>query len=213
MPTFEQEWISPILEVYKKRRITDEYTIILGLNPIGQAVCRKLYETLPFETVFIFNSPNFSTWNKYPAEIKPPVVPVQAMICEDLMIIFGDIVVREYEWVTDMLFFLRGHVPSRFVIALQSYDGPSVGQVLSRKGERLLQRMGVPVGRSDFYDGLAAPLISLGPTTGIDPVILFVEQTTSGEFILQADDMAIYSEQIENTLDMLVKGLDIRTEV
>lgn len=213
MPTFEQEWISPILEVYKKRRITDEHTIILGLNPIGQAVCRKIYETLPFETVFIFNSPNFSTWNRYPAEIKPPVVPVQAMVSEGLMIIFGDIVVREYEWVTDMLFFLRGHVPSRFVIALQSYDGPSVGQVLSKKGERLLQRMGVPVGRSDFYDGLAAPLISLGPTASLDPVILFVEQTTSGEFILQADDIAIYSEQIENTLDMLVKGLDIRTEV
>jgi hypothetical protein len=213
MPTFEQEWISPILEVYKKRRITDEYTIILGLNPIGQAVCRKIYETLPFETVFIFNSPNFSIWNRYPAEIKPPVVPVQAMVSNDLMIIFGDIVVREYEWVTDMLFFLRGHVPSRFVIALQSYDGPSVGQALSKKGERLLQRMGLPLGRSDFYDGLAAPIISLGPTTSMDPVVLFVEQTTSGEFLLQADDSAIYSEQVENTLDMLVKGLDIRTEI
>ena len=213
MPTFEQEWISPILEVYKKQKVTDEYSVILGLNPIGQAVCRKLYETLPFETVFIFNSPNFSTWNRYPAEMKPPVVPVQAMASDDLMIVFGDIVVREYEWVTDMLFFLRGHVPSRFVIAFQSYDGPSVGQVLSKEGERLLHRMGVPAGRSDFYDGLAAPLISLGPTISLDPVIIFVEQTTSGEFILQADDVAIYSEQIENALDMLVKGLDIRTEV
>jgi hypothetical protein len=36
MPAFEQEWISPILEVYKKRKIEDTHTVILGLNAIGQ---------------------------------------------------------------------------------------------------------------------------------------------------------------------------------
>ncbi|MFW9919563.1 MAG: hypothetical protein ACFFED_08190 [Candidatus Thorarchaeota archaeon] len=213
MPTFEQEWISPILEVYKKRKISEEYTIILGLNPLGQAVCRRLYENLPFETIFVFNSPSFSTWNRYPADMKPPVIPVQAMVSEDLMIIFGDVFVKEYEWMTDMLFFLRGHVPSRFVVALVSYDGPTVGQVISKKGERLLHRMKIPMGRSDFYDGLSAPLISLGPTTNLDPVILFVEQTNMGEFALQVDSVTIYEEQVSATLDMLKAGFDFHLAI
>ncbi len=210
MPTYEQEWISPILEVYKKRKITEEYTVILGLNPLGQAVCRRLYENIPFETAFVFNSPSFSSWNRYPADIKPPVIPVQAMVSEDLMIIFGDVFIKEYEWMTDLLFFLRGHVPSRFVIGLVSYDGPSVGQVISKKGERLLQRMNVPVGRSDFYDGLTAPLISLGPVTSLDPVILFIEQTNVGEFALQVDSVTIYEEQVESSINILKAGFDFQ---
>ncbi len=208
MPTFEQEWISPILEVYKKRKITEEYTVILGLNPMGQAVCRRLYENMPFETVFVFNSPSFSTWNRYPVEIKPPVIPVQAMVSEDLMIIFGDVFVKEYEWMTDMLFFLRGHVPTRFVVGMVSYDGPTVGQVISKKGERLLKRMNIPMGRSDFYDGLTAPMISLGSTTSLDPVVLFIEQANVGEFALQVDSVTIYEEQVEMTLNLLKEGLD-----
>ncbi|MFW9908075.1 MAG: hypothetical protein ACFFEF_05830 [Candidatus Thorarchaeota archaeon] len=210
MPTFEQEWISPILEVYKKRKITEEYTVLLGLNPIGQSICRSLYELIPFETVLVFNSPSFSTWNRYPVDIKPPVIPVQGMISEDLMIVFGDVIVKEYEWVTDMLFYLRGNVPSRFVIALSSYEGPTVGQVLSNKGERLLKRMGVPIGRSDFYDGLIAPLISLGPTLNLDPVVLFLEEREMGEVKIQIDDTIIYSEQIEDALSLLEKGLDFQ---
>lgn len=209
MPTFEQEWISPILEVYKKRKITDEYTILLGLNPLGQAVCRRIYENIPFETVFVFNSPSFSTWNRYPTDIKPPVIPVQAMVSEDLMIIFGDVYIKEYEWMTDLLFFLRGHVPSRFIIGMVSYDGPNVGQVISKKGERLLKRMNLPLGRSDFYDGLSAPLISLGPTANLDPVILFIEQSSVGEFAVQVDNVTIYEDQIESTIDILKAGLDI----
>ncbi|MHA1637199.1 MAG: hypothetical protein ACTSUB_04210, partial [Candidatus Thorarchaeota archaeon] len=132
--------------------------MILGLNPVGQALCKNLYERAFFETVLVFNSPAFSTWNKYPSDLKPPVIPVQGMIFDDLMLIFGDVIIREYEWVTDLLFYLRGHVPTRFIIGLQTHEGPTVGQVITRKGERLLKRMDVPLGRSDFYDGLTAPL-------------------------------------------------------
>jgi len=210
MPTFEQEWISPILEVYKKRKITETYSILLGLNPLGQAVCRKLYQTGSFETILIFNSPNFSTWNKYPVDYKPPVIPVQGMVSGDFMIIFGDVFLKEYEWATDMLFYLRGNVPTRFVTVLQTHDGPTVGQVMSRKGERLLKRMDVPLGRSDFYDGLAAPLISVGPTAGLDPVILFLEDTRAGEIAFQIDDSTVFSEQIEQAISLLTNGLDIQ---
>ena len=210
MPTFKQEWISPILEVYKKRKITETYTVILGLNPIGQTVCRKLYEAGSFETVLVFNSPGFSTWNRYPIDFKPPVIPVQGMVSEDLMIIFGDVFVREYEWVTDLLFYLRGNVPTRFVITFLTHDNSTVGQVLSRKGERLLKRMQVPLGRSDYYDGLSAPLISLGPTLGLDPVLLFIEDIQSGAIELQVDDTTIYSTQIELANNLLSKGLDIQ---
>jgi hypothetical protein len=210
MPTFEQEWISPILEVYKKRKIDETFTVILGLNPIGQSVCRKLYEAGSFETVLVFNSPVFSAWNKYPIDFKPPVIPVQGMISDDLMIIFGDVIIREYEWVTDLLFYLRGNVPTRFVISLVTHDGETVGQVLSRKGERLLKRMEVPLGRSDYYDGLSAPLISLGPTVGLDPVVLFIEDVQSGTIELQVDETKVYSTQIELVNNLLNKGLDIQ---
>ena len=67
---------------------------ILGLNPIGQSLCRQLYENNEFETVLIFNSPSFSVWNRYPTEVKPPIIPVHGMINGDLMIIFGDVLVK-----------------------------------------------------------------------------------------------------------------------
>ncbi len=211
MSVFEQEWISPILEVYKKRKISETYSVLLGLNPLGQAVCRRLYEERTFETVLIFNSPSFSTWNRYPAEFKPPVIPVQGMVSGDLMIIFGDVFIKEYEWATDLLFYLRGNVPTRFVTVLQTHDGPTVGQITSRKGQRLLNRMEVQLGRSDFYDGLAAPLISVGPTAGLDPVILFLEETGMGEIILQVDDTTVFSGQIEEAIGLLQNGLDINS--
>jgi len=208
MPTFEQEWISPILEVYKKEKITDTYTVILGLNPIGQSLCRKLYEKNMFETVLVFNSPAFSTWNRYPTEMKPPVIPIQGMISDDIMLIFGDVFIKEYEWVTDLLFYLRGHVPTRFVVALQTHEGSTIGQVLSRKGERLLKRMGVPLGRSDYYDGLTAPLISLGSTTGLEPVILTLEESIDNEVLLQVDDVTVSVDEIERAKGLLKTGLD-----
>jgi hypothetical protein len=175
MPTFEQEWISPILEVYKKQKITETYSVILGLNPMGHAVCRHLYEKNDFESLVIFNSPAFSSWNRYPVDIKAPVVPVHAMVADDLMIIFGDVMIKEYDWMTDLLFYIRGHVPTRFVISIITYDGPTCGQVLSKSGDRLLKRIEVPLGRADFYDGITAPLISVGSVAGLDPIILFLE--------------------------------------
>ncbi len=209
MPDFEQEWISPILEVYKKRKLIESFSVILGLNPMGQALCRQLYESNTFETVLVFNSPAFSVWNRYPAEIKPPVVPVQGMVNDDLMLIFGDIVIREYEWVPDMLFYLRGNVPTRFVFALQSYDGPTCGQVMSSKGDRLLKRMKVPLGRSDFYDGLSAPLMSLGTVAGLDPVVVFLETSPGGEVVLQVDEVTICQEDIETAYTLLDNGLSL----
>ncbi|MFX1368460.1 MAG: hypothetical protein ACFFAY_07690 [Promethearchaeota archaeon] len=209
MPDFEQEWISPILEVYKKRKLTESFSVILGLNPMGQALCRQLYESNTFDTVLVFNSPAFSVWNRYPAEVKPPVVPVQGMVNDDLMLIFGDIVIREYEWVPDMLFYLRGNVPTRFVFALQSYDGPTCGQVMSSKGDRLLKRMKVPLGRSDFYDGLSAPLMSLGPVAGLDPVVVFLESSPGGEVVLQVDEVTICQEDIEAAYALLDNGLSL----
>lgn len=202
--------MSPILEVYKKRKITETYTVILGLNPIGQSVCRKLYEAGTFETVLVFNSPAFSTWNRYTNDFKPPVIPVQGMISEDLMIIFGDVIIKEYEWVTDLLFYLRGNVPTRFIIAFLTHESATVGQVLSKKGERLLNRMEVPLGRGDYYDGLSAPLISLGTSLSFDPVILFIEDIQSGAIELQVDETTVYSTQIELVNNLLYKGLDIQ---
>jgi hypothetical protein len=209
MVDFEQEWISPILEVYKKDTQINEMSIILGLNPIGQSICRRLYEHNPFETVFVFNSPSFSTWTRYPTEMKPPVVPVQAMISDDLMLIFGDVIIREYEWTTDMLFYLRGKVPTRFVIALMTHDAATCGQVMSSKGNRLLKRIGVPLGKSDFYDGLAAPLLSIGPVAGLDPIVLFLERSAETDPILQVDDMTIHQGDVDKGLALLDKGLDL----
>jgi hypothetical protein len=208
MPTFEQEWISPILEVYKKRKITESYSIILGLNPIGQALCRKLYENNEFETVLLFNSPAFSAWNRYPVDLKPPVVPVHGMIAEDVMIIFGDVVVKEYDWMTDLLFYLRGNVPTRFVISVMTHDGLTCGQVLSKKGDRLLNRMEIPLGRSDFYDGVTASLISAGSAAGLDPVILFLEESRDKEIILQIDEITVTQADVDEAYMLLKKGLD-----
>ncbi len=209
MPTFEQEWISPILEVYKKRKITETYSVILGLNPMGQALCRKFYELDEFETVLLFNSPAFSSWNRYPVDVKPPVVPVHGMVTEDLMIIFGDVMIKEYDWITDLLFYLRGNVPTRFVISLMIHDGPTCGQVLSKKGDRLLKRMDVPLGRSDFYDGVTAPLISAGMAAGLDPVILFLEESRNKEVILQVDEVRVTQAELDEAHVLLSKGLDI----
>lgn len=210
MPTYEQEWISPILEVYKKRKITESYSIILGLNPVGHALCRRLYESNDFETLLLFNSPAFSSWNRYPIDLKPPVVPVHGMVAEDLMIIFGDVMIREYDWMTDMLFYLRGNVPSRFVISLMTHDGPTCGQVLSKKGDRLLKRMDVPLGRSDFYDGITAPLISVGSAAGLDPVILFLEESKDREVILQVDEVVVTEADVDEAHQLLQRGLDFQ---
>ena len=209
MPDYEQEWISPILEVYKKDTSLDTVSIILGLNPIGQALCRRLYEDNSFETVLVFNSPSFSNWTRYPTELKPPVVPVQGMVSNDLMLIFGDVIIREYEWLTDMLFYLRGKVPTRFIVALLTHDGATCGQVLSGKGNRLLKRMDVPLGKSDFYDGLAAPLLSIGPVAGLDPAVLFLEKSVNTEPILQVDETTIYQGDVDLALQLLDKGLDL----
>ncbi|OLS30813.1 MAG: hypothetical protein ThorAB25_07370 [Candidatus Thorarchaeota archaeon AB_25] len=210
MPTFEQEWISPILEVYKKRKITENYSVILGLNPLGQALCRKLYENNEFETVLLFNSPAFSSWNRYPIDLKPPVVPVHGMVTEDLMIIFGDVMFKEYDWMTDLLFYLRGNVPTRFVISLMSHDGPTCGQVLSKKGDRLLKRMEIPLGRSDYYDGITAPLISAGSAAGLDPVVLFFEESRDREIILQVNEVTVTQGDVDEALMRLKSGLDFQ---
>jgi len=208
MPSFEQEWISPILECYKKRKITETYSVILGLNPIGQALCRKLYENNEFETVLLFNSPAFSAWNRYPVDLKPPVVPVHGMIAEDVMIVFGDVMIKEYDWITDLLFYLRGNVPTRFVISVMTHDGPTCGQVLSKKGDRLLNRMEVPLGRSDFYDGVTAPLISVGSAAGLDPVVVFLEESKDCEVILQFDEISVTQTDVDEAHMRLKKGLE-----
>jgi len=210
MPTFDQEWVSPILEVYRKRKIADTYSIILGLNPLGQAMCRTLYQNNEFETVLLFNSPAFSSWNRYPVDIKPPVVPVHGMVANDLMIIFGDVMIREYDWVTDMLFYLRANVPSRFVFAMTTHEGPTCGQVLSKKGDRLLKRMDIPLGRADYYDGITAPLISAGSAAGLDPVVLFFEGSRNSEVILQIDEDTITQADVDEALMYLEKGLDLQ---
>ncbi|MFW9844895.1 MAG: hypothetical protein ACFFEV_09985 [Candidatus Thorarchaeota archaeon] len=206
---FEQEWISPILEVFKKREIEETYSVILGLNPMGQALCRYLYEKNNFETVLIFNSPAFSSWNRYPVEGKAPVVPVHGMVSDEVMLVFGDVMVKEYDWMTDMLFYLRGNVPTRFVVSVVSHAGPTCGQVLSKKGDRLLKRMGVPIGRADYYDGIAAPLISAGSVAGLDPVVLFVEETQDQELILQIDDVSVYRSEVDRLVELLDEGLDM----
>jgi hypothetical protein len=209
MSTFEQEWVSPILEVYKKCKITDMYTVILGLNPLGQVLCRQLYEQQDFETILVINSPNFSGWNRYPIDVKPPVVPVQGMVNDDLMIVFGDVFIREFEWVPDLLFYLRGNVPTKHVIGIMTHDGPTCGQVISRKGERLLKRMGIPVGRADFYDGLTAPLISLGNVTNLSSVIIFIEKSFGGEVIYQADEYSVSQEDVQKARMILEEGLHL----
>ena len=212
MPMFEQEWISPVLNSFKKRKIEETYTVILGLNPLGQAVCRYLYEKNNFETVLILNSPAFSIWNRYPVDVKAPVVPVHGMVTDDIMLIFGDVMIKEHDWMTDLLFYLRGNVPTRFVISLISHEGPTCGQVLSKKGDRFLKRMEVPIGRADFYDGVAAPLISAGSVAGLDPVVLFIEEHQDQDLILQVDDVAVFQSEVDNALEILDKGLDMNLE-
>jgi len=209
MPIFEQEWVSPILNSFKKRKIEETYSVILGLNPMGQALCRYLYEKNNFETVLIFNSPAFSTWNRYPVEVKAPVVPVHGMVTDEIMLIFGDVMIKEYDWMTDLLFYLRGNVPTRFVVSLVSHEGPTCGQVLSKKGDRLLKRMEVPIGRSDFYDGVAAPLISAGSVAGLDPVVLFMEESQDQDLLLQVDEVSVYQSEVDQAIEILEKGLDM----
>ena len=209
MPMFEQEWVSPILNSFKKQKIEETYSVILGLNPMGQALCRYLYEKNNFETVLVFNSPAFSTWNRYPVEVKAPVVPVHGMVTDEIMLIFGDVMIKEYDWMTDLLFYLRGNVPTRFVVSLVSHEGPTCGQVLSKKGDRLLKRMEVPIGRSDFYDGVAAPLISAGSVAGLDPVVLFMEESQDQDLILQVDEVSVYQSEVDQAIEILEKGLDM----
>jgi len=206
---FEQEWVSPILEVYKKSKIEETYTVILGLNPMGQALCRYLYEKNNFETVLVFNSPAFSTWNRYPVDVKPPVVPVHGMVAGNTMLIFGDVMIKEYDWMTDMLFYLRGNVPTRFIISILGYEGPTCGQVFTKKGNRLLNRMEIPIGRADYYDGVTAPLISAGIVAGLDPVILFMEESEGQDLILQVDEISVFQSEVGHALELLDKGLDM----
>ncbi|MFW9847005.1 MAG: hypothetical protein ACFFD6_09670, partial [Candidatus Thorarchaeota archaeon] len=168
-----------------------------------------LYEHISFEPALVFNSPSFSNWTRYPTEMKPPVVPVQGMVSGDLMLIFGDIVIREYEWVTDMLFYLRGNVPTRFVVAFLTHDGATCAQVMSAKGNRLLKRMDIPLGKSDFYDGLTAPLLSIGPVASLDPAVIFLEQSGDTEPILQVDDQTVYQGEVDLAISLLEKGLDL----
>ncbi|MFX1415399.1 MAG: hypothetical protein ACFFC0_01255 [Promethearchaeota archaeon] len=211
MSDFEQEWISPILEVYKKGKITRKYSVILGLNPLGQMLCRHIYETSTFETLLVFNSPSFAVWNRYPADVKPPVIPVQGMVSGDVMLIFGDVIIREYEWVPDLLFYLNGNVSTEVVVALMAHDGPTCGQVISSRGEELLNKMEVHLGRSDFYDGLIAPLLSVGPVAGLDPVVLFLEESTEKEVLLQVDETTVCVGEIERAMHLLEVGLDLRS--
>jgi hypothetical protein len=210
MSDFEQEWISPILEVYKKAQIPSKYSVVLGLNPLGQMLCRHIYEKDTFETVLVFNSPSFAVWNRYPADVKPPVIPVQGMVSGHVMLIFGDVIIREYEWVPDLLFYLQSNVPTEAVFALMTHDGPTCGQVVSSKGEKLLSKMEVQLGRSDFYDGLIAPLLSVGPVAGLDPVVLFLEESTEKEVLLQVDDTTVCVGEIERALHLLEVGLNLK---
>ena len=209
MPMFEQEWISPILNSFKKRKIEETYSVILGLNPMGQALCRYLYEKNHFETVLIFNSPAFSGWNRYPVDAKAPVVPVHGMVSDEIMLIFGDVMVKEYDWMTDLLFYLRGNVPTRFVVSMVTHEGPTCGQVLSKKGNHLLERMEIPIGRADYYDGITAPLISAGQVAGLDPVVLFMEENKDQDLILQVDDISVSQSEVNHALEILDKGLDL----
>ncbi len=211
MSDFEQEWISPILEVYKKGRITRKYSVILGLNPLGQMLCRHIYERKTFETVLVFNSPSFAVWNRYPADVKPPVIPVHGMVSGNLMLLFGDVIIREYEWVPDLLFYLQSNVPTQTVVALMAHDGPTCGQVTTSKGELLLNKMEVQLGRSDLYDGLVAPLMSVGPVAGLDPVVIFLEESTETEILLQVEDTSVYDDEIERALHLLEVGLDFKS--
>ena len=113
-------------------------------------------------------------------------------------------------FMTDLLFYLRGNVPTRFVVSLMSHDGPTCGQVLSKKGDRLLKRMDVPLGRSDFYDGITAPLISAGSAAGLDPIVLFLEESRDREIILQVEDVAVTRAEVDEALMRLKSGLDFQ---
>lgn len=210
MSEYEQEWISPILEAYKKRDIEEQYTVILGLNPLGQAVCRRIYQDNSFETLFVFNSSSFSMWNRYPSDMKPPVVPVHALAAGDLMLVFGDVFIRDHEWIPDLFFYMRGNIPTRFVVGMMSHDAASCGQVLSKKGGRLLERMDIPLGYGDYYDGITGPLLSLATPTSMDPVLLFLESHPSGDIVLQIDEKTVTEEDVVSAIELLEKGLDIR---
>lgn len=210
MSEFEQEWISPILEVYKKREIKQEYSVILGLNPLGQAICRRIYQDNSFESLLVFNSSSFSTWNRYPTDMKPPVIPIHALAAGEIMLIFGDVFIRDHEWIPDLLFYLRGNVPSRFVFGMMSHEAASCGQILSKKGGRLLERMDLPLGYGDYYDGVTGPLLSLATPTSIDPVIMFLEAHPSSDIVLQIDEKTVTEEDVVSAIDLLEKGLDLR---
>ncbi len=202
--------MSPILEVYQQDEITGTYTVVLGLNPLGQALCRRLYDCRQFETVLLYNSPQFSTWNRYPGGPRPPVVPVHGMVSGDLMIVFGDVMVSDYEWATDLLFHIHKNVNTRSVIAAMTHDGPTCGLALTPDGGKLLDRMGVPVGMPDFYDGLVAPLISVGGVIGLDVVALFIEATDGGTVLLQTDYTTVTEEEVDAFGEILTMGLGIR---
>jgi hypothetical protein len=108
------------------------------------------------------------------------------------------------------LFYLRGNVPSRFVVSLTKHEGPTCGQVLSKKGDRLLKRMGIPLGRSEYYDGITAPLISAGSAAGLDPVVLFLEESQNSEIIFQIDEESITQANVDDALMLLKGGLDLQ---
>ena len=197
------------MEVYKKREIEGSFNVILGLNPIGQVLCRRLFDEMDFETVLVFNSPQFTTWNRYPADIKPPVVPVQGMVSDDLMIVFGDIMIKDYEWVTDMLFYLRGNVPVRMLIAFMTHEGLTCGTVLSSMGERMLGKMAMARGHADFYDGLVGPLMSLGNVADLDTLVVFLEHGLEREVVLQVDELSVSQDEVDRAYAIVSKGLEL----
>jgi hypothetical protein len=81
---------------------------------------------------------------------------------------------------------------------------------MTEKGNRLLKRMEIPLGRADFYDGLTAPLISVGGVADLDPVVIFLEEDVEKDVILQVDEIAVGTDEVARARDLLVKGLDLR---
>jgi hypothetical protein len=90
-----------------------------------------------------------------------------------------------------------------------THEGPTCGQVLSSKGDRLLKKMSIPLGRADFYDGICAPLISLSDAAGIDPVVLFLESFPDSGIVIQIDESIVNQEEVNLARSLLEKGLNL----
>ncbi|MFW9975414.1 MAG: hypothetical protein ACFFDQ_09135, partial [Candidatus Thorarchaeota archaeon] len=81
---------------------------------------------------------------------------------------------------------------------------------LSKKGDRLLKRMDVPLGRSDFYDAITAPLISAGNAAGLNPVVIFLEESKDRNILLQIDDITVTQADVEEAHMLLQRGLEFQ---